>query len=206
MDNNETTKKNIKSVGDSDRLARTLEYLWLTLRLILYLLLGLVEEGLVLSEVGHDVLGEAVLDHCEIRDHGVDLLRGCLPRHNSELVLLLGHWPAVLGDGVGLWGYVQLGDLPAAGLMRKRLTPLELLLEAVLVEVLEFLQSFGDAVRLPRDFWLLHLLCLRLLLRASWVGQIIEMLVIGLRIALQLHFPSDDFLEILHLVLRLVLP
>ena len=205
MDNNETTKKNIKSVGDSDRLARTLQYLWLTLRLILYLLLGLVEEGLVLSEVGHDVLGEAVLDHCEIRDHRLDFLRGCLPCHYSELVLLLGHWPAVLGDSVGLRSYVQLGDLPAAGLMRKRLTPLELLLEAVLVEVLEFLQSFGDAVRLPRDFWLLRLLCLRLLLWTSWVGQIIEMLVVGLRITLQLHFPSDDFLEILHLILRLML-
>lgn len=206
MDNNETTKKNIKSVCDSNRLAGTLKYLWLTLRLILNLLLGLVEEGLVLSEIGHDVLGEVVLDHCEIGDHWVDLLRSCLSGHHSELVLLFGHRPAVLGDGVGLGSDVQFGDLSAAGLVGERLTPFELLLEAVLVEVLELLQSLSDAVRLPGDFWLINLFdLLWFLLLASWIGQIIETLVIWLRIALQLHFPLDDFFEILHVILRLML-
>lgn len=206
MDNNETTKKNIKSVCDINRLAGTLEYRWLALRLILNLLLGLVEEGLVLSEIGHYVLGKAVFDHCEIRDHWVDLLRGCLSGHHSELVLLFGHWPAVLGDCVGLGSDVQFGNLSAAGLVGKRLSSLEFLLEAVLVKVLKLLQSLSDAVRLSCDLWFLHLFdLLWFLLMASWIGQIIEMLVVGLRIALQPHLPLDNFFKILQVILRLPL-
>lgn len=101
----------------------------------MYLFLGLVEEGLVISEVGYDVLGEVVLDHCEIRDDWVDLLRSCLPCHHSELVLLFGHWPAVFSHCIGLWSYVKFRDFSAAGLVGKSLPSLELLLEAVLVEV-----------------------------------------------------------------------
>lgn len=173
----------------------------------MYLLLGLVEEGLVISEIGDDVLGEIVLDNCKVRNDWVDLLRSCLPGHDSEFVLLFGHWPPTFSHCIGLWSYVKLGVLSAAGLMGKRFPSLELLLEAVLVEALQLLQSLSDTVRLPRHFWLLCLLCLLWFsLRTSRIGQIVEMLIINcLRIALQFHLPADYFFEILPVILRLLL-
>lgn len=90
--------------------------------------------------------------------------------------------------------------------MREHLSALELLLQAVLVVTLQLLHLLAD-VELPglQDHGhllrLLHLLLLLLvfLLRPTpGIGQVIEplLLLLLLAIAIQLHLPFDDLLEI----------
>lgn len=168
------------------------------------LLLGPVEEGLVISQIGHDVPGEVVLDYGEIRNHWVDLLRSCLSGHYSEFVLLFCHWPAVPGESVGLRSDVKSGDFPATGLVGESLAPLELLFEAILVEVLKFLQSLSNAIRLSCNSWLFHRFYLLWFLMTSRIGQIVKMFIVRLNIPLHLHFLLDNFFEILKMMLRLL--
>lgn len=85
-------------------------------------------ERLVVSQVRHNVLGEVVLHHCEVGNHGVYLLRGCLFCHHPKTVLLVCHWLPHLVQLVCLVGYVQFGGFALALFVREGLPPLEFLL------------------------------------------------------------------------------
>lgn len=57
--------------------------------LFIYFLFGFVDEGLVVAEVGQDVLGQVIFYYCEVGDHWVYLLWGSLLCHYTETVLLV---------------------------------------------------------------------------------------------------------------------
>jgi hypothetical protein len=70
-------------------------------------------------------------------------------------MLLLTHGFSMLAQSVRLLSYIQSWCLSAAGLVRKYLSPLKFLLQTVLIEFLELLQTVADAV----GSWLFDLLC-----------------------------------------------
>ena len=94
----------ILSVRDSDALVGVV-YDHVLLRLldfVLHLLLGLLDEWLIVSQVSHDIFGEVVFHHCEVRNHWVDLLRGSLLRHYSKFVLFFAQRLSMLVERVRL--------------------------------------------------------------------------------------------------------
>lgn len=189
----------ILSVGDGDALVGVVDdhVLLGLLDFVFHLLLGLLDEWLIVSQVSHDVLGEVVLHHCEVGNHWVDLLRGRLLRHHSELVFLFTKGLSVLVERVCLLCDVQLGRFSTARFMREDLSPLKLLLQTVLVEPLQLLNAVRNAVDLS-DFLLLRFLRLRFVLGSSRVGQEVEILIfLRLVVAMEFKFPLDDLFEVL---------
>ena len=189
------------SVGDSKTLVGVFYDNFLgggRLGFLLDPLLGFIDEGLIVSKIGEDVFGKVVLDHCEIGNNRVYLLRSCLLAHDPELVLVLILRFSLLAERIRLLSYVQFGGLSLAGLVREHLPPLELLLQAVLVKFFQLLYVLHDVV-IRLDIGLGRLLLLNWLFlrrRSSRVGQIVKALWF-LLVALQLELPLYDLFEVL---------
>ena len=126
------------SVADGETFVRivhqNIPLLLLPLTLSADFLLGLLDEGLVVPQVGQYVLGEVILHDRKSRYDGVYFLRGGLLGHHSEAVLLLVGRLAKLAQSIGRLSYVQFGCFAATSFVGKHLSPFEFLLETVLVE------------------------------------------------------------------------
>lgn len=114
-------------------------------------------------------------------------------------MLLLGQGLPVFVQGVCFLGYVQFWSLPFAGLVWKYFPSLELLLQTVFVEFLQFLYPFTDIELLGRlRFDRLRFLRRLFLRDATWIGQVIKKIILLflLPVGLQLHFLANYLLEI----------
>ncbi len=176
------------------------------------LLFRLLNKRLEVTQVGHHVPGEAVLDYSEIGDSWVDLLRCALLGHYAEHVLLLVGLFAELLQRVGLCSHVELWRFALARKVREHLPSLEFLLQAMLVVPLQLLYFFRNLELLGlsknhRLFFLFLNRLLLLLINLARIRQVVKPFRLIsqflLRIPLQLHFPLNDLVKII--AVRIVL-
>lgn len=138
------------------------------------LLPGPLNKRLIIAKVSHNIPGESIFDYRKVGYDGINLLGCALLRHNPKHVLVLSGFLAKLLQRVVLLGNVQLGSLPLARVMRKHLPAFELLHQAILIMLLQFLNFLCEFEPLLRHFPLrnLHLHLLTILLLPTILARI----------------------------------